>query len=81
LTVKANVPMRMQPIAKLVAYCGDGNPVIVQEFRGSWRTQSYRKRASASWLRKLRAEGVSHVAVRTPAGTTADFTVKELLSS
>lgn len=68
----------MRPIKMLADYCGDGNPVIVEEFAGRWRRQGWRKRASAAWLRKRRAAGVSHVAVDV-GGRAADFSIDELL--
>lgn len=71
----------MQPIAALADYCGDGNPVIAEEFSDRWRRQSLRKRASRAWLRKLRGRGVTHVAVDCGDGRLADFTVAELLST
>jgi hypothetical protein len=67
----------MQPIPMLYDYCGDGNPVIVEEFRDRWRRCGWRKRASYAWLRKLRREGVTHIAVDV-GGRTADFTIAEL---
>lgn len=69
----------MDPIKMLKDYCGNGNPVIAQEFSDRWRTQSYRKRASKSWLRKLRREGITHVAIEIAPRRTADFTIAELL--
>lgn len=71
----------MQPVLAAVVGEGPGNPVIVAEFADRWRPQSYRKRASASWLRKLRGEGVTHVAVEVAPGRSADFTIAELLST
>ena len=72
----------MQPIAQLVAYCGNGNPVILEAFSDRWRRQqTWRKRASISWLRKLKAQGVTHVAVEVAPGRGADFTVAELLKA
>lgn len=58
----------------------DGNPVIVGEFTDRWRTGYWRKRASVSWLRKLRAAGVTHVAIEVAPARTADFAVGELLA-
>lgn len=69
----------MQPIQMLRDYCGNGNPVIVAEFSGRWRRTSYRKRASASWLRHRRAAGVTQIAVEIAANRTADFAIDELL--
>ncbi len=70
----------MQPIAELAEYGGNGNPVIVQEFvpgRG-WRRTNFRKRASCAWLRKLKREGVTEVAVEFD-GRAADFRIAELI--
>lgn len=69
----------MQPIKMLADYCGDGNPVIVEEFNRRWCRTGFRKRASRSWLRKLRREGATHVAVDV-GGRVADFSIAELLS-
>ncbi len=44
-----------------------------------WKTTNYRKRVSASWLRKLRSEGVTAVGVRCGA-RVADFGIDEILS-
>lgn len=56
------------------------HPVIIQEFRPGrgWITTGFRKRVSGAWLRKLRREGVTHVALAAQ-GRRADFTVAELL--
>lgn len=71
----------------------EGHPIIEQEFRLSnpdralpdlgygrrqWVTTGYRKRVSISWLRKLRAQGVTHVALRH-GSRLADFSVAELI--
>jgi hypothetical protein len=55
------------------------HPIVEQEFRPGrgWRTTGFRKRVSPSWVRKLRAAGVTHVALRH-AGRLADFRVEEL---
>lgn len=56
------------------------HPVITMEFRdGRWVTPLTRHHVSASWLRKLRAEGTEAVQL-TAAGHSPDFTVKELLA-
>jgi hypothetical protein len=80
----------VKPVPALAEYIGArsseaglnvGNPIIVQEFvpgRG-WQDTGWRKRASVSWLRKLRREGVTSVGVYTPWGSVADFAVAELL--
>ncbi len=73
-----------QPIPIVRSYFGSGpdTPVIAQEFRrgNGWVRQTHRKRVSAAWLRKLRREGVTHVAL-TSEGRTADFSIEELLGS
>lgn len=72
----------MQPIGMLASYGGDGNPVIVEVFtpREGWKRTSWRKRASVSWLRKLRRyDGVTHVAVEFDGYRRADFSVAELV--
>jgi hypothetical protein len=56
------------------------HPVITQQFtpgRG-WARQDFRKRASVSWLRKLKAEGVTSVQV-SAGGYSPDFTVDEVI--
>lgn len=56
------------------------HPVITQEFtpgRG-WVRQGFRKRVSVSWLRKLKAEGVTSIQV-SAGGYSADFTVDEII--
>jgi hypothetical protein len=55
-------------------------PVIAQQFRPGrgWTRYPIRKRVSTSWLRKMRGEGVTHVALRCGA-RTADFTLDELI--
>lgn len=45
---------------------------------GGWRRYGFRKRISRSWARKLRAEGVTVVAL-TDGQRLADFTVRELV--
>jgi hypothetical protein len=56
------------------------HPIIVQHFtpEKGWKRHPIRKRVSVSWLRKLRAEGVTDVALSS-GGRTADFRVAELL--
>lgn len=56
--------------------------VIAQTFTQAkgWKTYPIRKRVSASWLRKLRSEGVTHVALASQ-GRCADFSIMELLRS
>jgi|SRR5882724_12289142 len=78
---------RSQVPALVAAYFGisilgiDGHPLITSEFRPSWgwgRSQTAH-RVSVSWLRKLRAEGVTSVALRLD-GRVADFTIAEILA-
>ena len=76
----------MKPLPLLKAYGDVGNPVIVAEFvpGKGWERQTYRKCASASWLRKLQAAGVTHVSVHFDhAGkrAPADFSIREILAS
>lgn len=55
------------------------HPVVVSEFhpdRG-WMHSPFRKRISASWARKLRARGITHVRLSC-SGHEADFSTKEL---
>lgn len=73
--------------AKIAEYfgCGtlppyDEHPTIAQVFapgRG-WKTYSGTKRVSFSWIRKLRREGVTSIAIRYH-GRVADFTVDEII--
>lgn len=79
-----------RPPAAVVQFYGDfGNALIVQEYprrrytgsRG-WVSTSYRKLISVSWARKLRAEGVTHVAlvpVNDPHRPPADFSLQEII--
>lgn len=71
----------------IAAYFGSGtlppydeHPLIGQTFRPGvgWRRYTFRKRVSTSWLRKLRAEGVTSVAIDYK-GRRADFTIDEVL--
>jgi hypothetical protein len=65
------------------------HPIVVDEFRPStgWKRQTFRKRVSVSWLRKLKAEGVTHVGlsmepVDRPSnyrGRVADFEVAAVI--
>jgi hypothetical protein len=71
-----------QPIPLVSDYFGDSDaPIITAEFRPGrgWVRTSFKKRVSRAWLRKLRAEGVTHVALTAREGRTADFAVAELL--
>lgn len=56
------------------------HPVIAQTFRPSigWRTYNSTKRISLNHARKLRAAGVTSVALRSN-GRLADFQIKELV--
>lgn len=57
-------------------------PVIEQEFhpdQGWVSRPRWRKKVTQSWLRKLRREGVTLVALRSGA-RSADFGVSELLA-
>lgn len=69
---------------RIAAYFGpDAGPVIVaEEFTAAgWTPRPrFRKRMTHSWARKLRREGVTHVALRAGA-RTADFALAELLSA
>ena len=56
-------------------------PIVAQTFTPAdgWVTWSrYRKTVTLSWVRKLRAQGVTHVQL-VAGGRCADFTVAELL--
>jgi hypothetical protein len=66
-----------------VAAAGYGwrqHPIVVQEFQPErgWRITGYKKRISGAWARKLRAAGVTHVAL-SDGVRTADFTIRELV--
>lgn len=73
---------QMKPIQTLAEYCGDGNPVVAQEFTPAkgWVRSGWRKRASFSYLRTLRAEGITNIAVEVAPNRVADFGVTELLA-
>ena len=72
----------MNPLVVLAEYCGNGNPVIKQEFTPGkgWKSQTYKKRASASWLVKLAAQGVTHIGVEVGENRIADFEIKRVLA-
>ena len=55
-------------------------PVITQVFTPGvgWKRPGLRKRVTISWVRKLRAEGVTQVAL-SAGGRTADFGVAEII--
>ena len=75
---------QIKPIPAAESYFGLGSeiPTIAQEFktRKGWTRQTFRKQVSEAWLRKLRREVVTHVALNSD-GRTADFSIEELLSS
>jgi hypothetical protein len=86
----ASVSRAMRPLPALLEYAGEGNgnPIIHDTWTpgGGWARQTYRKRASAAHLRKLRAQGVERVGlvVRRAAdgvSVVADFSIRELLAS
>lgn len=56
------------------------HPVITAHWTPGkgWRRQTYRKRVSVSWLRKLKAEGVTDIQV-SAGGYTPDFSIAEIL--
>jgi hypothetical protein len=56
------------------------HPLIAQAFYPGWGwiRSTLRKRVSRSWLRKLRREGATHVAL-VAAHRHADFSIRELL--
>jgi hypothetical protein len=67
------------PTAQVAGY--HYHPVIESTFvpeRG-WVKYPFRKRISPTWARKLRAQGVTSVALRV-GDRVADFTIKELVS-
>lgn len=72
----------MPPVA--AAYFGPTDkhthPIIRQVFNPAvgWKQYPIRKRVSGSWVRGLKAEGVTHVALES-GGRLADFSVRELL--
>ena len=79
MTHQATVP------ARVAAYFGgpfdrDDHPVIAQAFKPGrgWTRYPIRKRVSGSWLRKMRAEGYTEVALAC-RGRLADFTITEAL--
>lgn len=56
------------------------HPLIGQVFRPEvgWRRYTFRKRVSLTWLRKLRAQGATSVAIDYH-GRRADFTIAEII--
>lgn len=56
------------------------HPVIAQSFcpGKGWRRYTFNKRVSISWLRKMKTEGATAVALRCGA-RTADFTIDEIV--
>jgi hypothetical protein len=73
-------PRSIKDIPQVRRYFGTGAAIVAQEFSPGkgWISRRYRKRVSFSWLRKLRNEGVTHVALSAD-GRVADFGVDELL--
>ncbi len=70
----------LQTIPAVAAYFGSAaQPIVAQEFHPTkgWQHQTYRKRISRSWARKLRRAGISHVALDLD-GRLADFSTAEL---
>lgn len=55
------------------------HPIVVAEFKPGrgWRSQSFRKRISPSWARKLGQGGITVVAL-SDGRRTADFSVSEM---
>lgn len=78
-------PMRPIPIvseyARLVGSDRD-LPIVVREFKPSrgWGRSAWRKHLSGSYARKLRAEGVTHVALDINS-RQPEFSIEELLRS
>lgn len=76
---------KIKSIPALAEYFGTTeSPVIRAEFRpdAGWYYTGWNKRVSASWLRKLRAEGVTGVSVAMrDEQRAADFSITELLAS
>lgn len=72
--------------AAAVAYFGPvalyrgGHPLVEQVFRPGqgWRRHPLRKRVSGSEVRRLRADGVTVVALRS-GSRLADFDIRELV--
>jgi hypothetical protein len=85
---QAQVPPAARRYFKTISVPTDSykdHPVITAEFPRrrqdgavGWARQTYRKRISASWARKLRADGVTHVELAA-GGHTADFRIEELV--
>jgi len=71
----------IQPIPLVASYFGEPcAPVIAQTFKPGqgWKRYTFAKRVSRSWVRKLKAQGITSVAL-AHNGRLADFTVTELL--
>ena len=66
------------PTAQVAGY--HYHPVIDQVFTSDrgWVRYSFRKRISPTWARKLRAQGITRVALRV-GDRVADFTIQELV--
>lgn len=77
---QAQVP---PPVKRYFAH--DEHPIIIQEFTPGkgWVRTNFKKRVSRSWVRKLKAQGVTAVALngkdKNGQEVVADFTVKEIL--
>lgn len=71
-----------QPIPILVKYFATSEelPIITQEFTPGkgWKITGFNKHVTRSWLRKLRAQGITHVSLALN-GRTPDFSIAELL--
>lgn len=54
------------------------HPIIVQAFKASgWARYPFKKRISGAWARKMKKEGVTHVALKS-GNRVADFRIEEL---
>jgi hypothetical protein len=71
----------MQPIPALLGYCGNGNPLIVEEHggpRSCWVPLAVRIPATYEYLHLIAASGVTMIAVEVEPGRHADFSISEL---
>lgn len=59
------------------------HPIIVQTFRPGvgWKRYTFRKRVSTAWLRKMKADGYTHVGLAIPGDErrVADFEIASVL--
>jgi hypothetical protein len=86
--MSAPIRRQIQPIPMVSRYFGTYGvpgaeiPVIAQSFTPGkgWSRYPFRKRVSRAWLRKMKAEGVTSVALALN-GRLADFRIAELLNS